>query len=91
MLIVASVNKVDDSHKARPQPQIYEDQMEDQIRIKINKNKQILDHLAKFTKDIHSSLKNNKGMTLLYYDFNDSKSSLSSRTFQHKEVSSQLD
>ena len=65
--------------------------MEDQIRIKINKNKQILDHLAKFTKDIHSSLKNNKGMTLLYYDFNDSKSSLSSRTFQHKEVSSQLD
>ena len=27
-----------------------------QIRIKINKNKQILNHLAKFTKDISSAI-----------------------------------
>jgi hypothetical protein len=52
-----------------------------QIRIKINKNKQILNHLAKFTKDIGTAIGGKKdGMTLLYYDFNGSKSSLSSRT-----------
>ena len=53
-----------------------------QIRIKINKNKQILNHLAKFTKDIGTAIGTEKkdGMTLLFYDFNGSKSSLSSRT-----------
>lgn len=52
-----------------------------QIRIKINKNKSILDHLAKFTRDLSNAIEDKEGgMTLLYYDFNGSKSSLSSRT-----------
>lgn len=51
-----------------------------EIRIKINKNKRILNNLAKFTKDLTSALGKNEGMTLLYYDFNGTKSSLSVRS-----------
>jgi hypothetical protein len=56
------------------------------IRININKNKQILEHLAKFTKEINPELMKKEGMTLLFYDFNGSKSSLTSRTNTHKNV-----
>lgn len=47
-----------------------------EIRIKINKNKQILNDLTKFTNNIQN---NKEEMTLLYYDFNGSKSQLSQR------------
>lgn len=56
-----------------------DDDYSGQIRIKINKNKQILNHLAKFTKDISSAMGQKDGLTLLFYDFNGSKSSLSTR------------
>ena len=58
----------------------YEDADEEDegvIKIKINKNKQILDHLAKFTKDFSKAMEKKDG-SLLYYDFNGSKSSLCS-------------
>jgi hypothetical protein len=62
-----------------------DDDYSGQIRIKINKNKQILNHLARFTKDIGSAIGTKDGMTLLFYDFNGTKSSLSTRN-NHQHV-----
>jgi hypothetical protein len=48
----------------------------EEIKIQVNKNKRILDHLTKFSQDI-DDIKDKEGMSLLFYDFNGFKSSLS--------------
>jgi hypothetical protein len=56
------------------------------IRIKINKNKKILEHIQKFSKDLNPAILQKEGMTLLFYDFNGSKSSLTSRNKEEEVV-----
>jgi len=46
------------------------------FRIQVNKNKKILDHLTKFSQDI-DQFRDKEGMSLLFYDFNGFKSSIS--------------
>ena len=50
-----------------------------QIRIRINKNKKILEHLTKSSQDI-DEIRDKEGMSLLFYDFNGFKSSMSHRS-----------
>jgi hypothetical protein len=49
------------------------------ISIKISKNKRILEHLTKFSQNI-DDIRDKEGMSLLYYDFNGFKSSMSHRS-----------
>ena len=97
MLILATNSKKASGNDYKETPPLREEEEANgQIRIKINKNKSILDHLAKFTRDLSNAIEGDdqeggKGMTLLFYDFNGSKTSLSSRrnpnqTKQLKEV-----
>ena len=86
VLILATNSKIasGNDYRETPPPRD-EEESNGQIRIKINKNKSILDHLAKFTRDLSNAIEGDeqeggKGMTLLFYDFNGSKSSLSSRS-----------
>lgn len=52
------------------------DAFDKEIKIQVNKNKRILEHLTKFSQDI-DEIKDKEGMSLLFYDFNGFKSSLS--------------
>lgn len=49
------------------------------FRIQVNKNKKILDHLTKFSQDL-DQFRDKEGMSLLFYDFNGFKSSMSQRS-----------